>query len=74
MKTDLNICMQWVDTIVEPSEACLMSQNFYESRESTMPTSKETGSCSSWSSDHISDIKSQWSRWPVKFPSNQMLW
>lgn len=56
MKTDLNICMQWVDTIVKPSEASLMSQDFYESRESTMQT---TESCSSWPRDHISDIKSQ---------------
>lgn len=40
MKTDLNICMQWIDTIVKPSEASLMSQDFYESSESTMQTGK----------------------------------
>lgn len=57
MKMDLNICMQWVDTIVEPSEASLMSQDLWVKR--THNADRQTESCSSWPSDHISDIESQ---------------
>lgn len=43
----------------QTSQPYFMSQDFYESIESTMQMKKAIESCSSWSRDHISDIKSQ---------------